>query len=87
MKKKYAARIQLFVGAFVLAVIGGQAIADEVIPDDLIVQGSNCVGVDCVNGEVFNFNTLKLKENNVRVRFQDTSGSSFVPIERLADHN
>lgn len=79
MKKKYAARNQLLVSAFVLAVTGGQAIADEVIRDDLIVQGSKCVGVDCVNGEVFNFNTLKLKENNLRIRFQDTSGSASFP--------
>ena len=26
---------------------------DQVIPDDLIVQGSACVGLDCVNNESF----------------------------------
>ena len=47
--------------------------ADEVIPDDLIVQGSNCVGFDCVNNENFGFDTVRLKENNTRLKFDDTS--------------
>ena len=49
------------------------ASADQVIPDDLIVQGSNCVGLDCVENESFGFDTLRLKENNTRIRFLDTS--------------
>lgn len=52
---------------------GGQAAADQVIPDDLIVQGSECVGLDCVNNENFGFSTLRLKENNLRIEFLDTS--------------
>src|SRR4030095_15025023 len=40
---------------------------DFVIADDLIVQGSACVGLDCVNGEVFNFDTIRTKENNTRI--------------------
>ena len=50
---------------------------DDVIPDDLIVQGSACVGLDCVNGEVFGFDTIRLKENNTRLQFDDTSGAGF----------
>ena len=46
---------------------------DQVIPDDLIVQGSACVGLDCVNNESFGFDTIKLKENNLRIKFEDTS--------------
>ncbi len=46
---------------------------DQVIPDDLIVQASLCVGFDCVNGESFSFDTIRLKENNLRIKFQDTS--------------
>ncbi len=46
---------------------------DDVIPDDLIVQGSACVGLDCVNGEVFGFDTIRVKENNTRIQFDDTS--------------
>jgi hypothetical protein len=47
--------------------------ADQVIPDDLIVQGSLCVGFDCVNNESFSFDTIRLKENNLRIHFDDTS--------------
>lgn len=51
--------------------------ADQVIPDDLIVQGSTCVGFDCVNNESFGFDTIRLKENNLRIHFEDTSVGSF----------
>jgi hypothetical protein len=50
---------------------------DDVIPDDLIVQGSACVGLDCVNGEVFGFDTIRMKENNTRLQFEDTSAAGF----------
>jgi hypothetical protein len=50
---------------------------DDVIPDDLIVQGSACIGLDCVNGESFSFDTIRLKENNTRISFNDTSVGSF----------
>jgi hypothetical protein len=51
--------------------------ADQVIPDDLIVQGSLCVGFDCVNNESFGFDTIRLKENNTRIKFEDTSTGTF----------
>jgi hypothetical protein len=50
---------------------------DQVIADDLIVQGSECVGFDCVNGEAFGFDTIRLKENNLRILFMDTSAAGF----------
>ena len=40
------------------------SLADQVILDDLVVDGSICVGQDCVNGESFGFDTIRLKENN-----------------------
>ncbi|HXQ34965.1 MAG TPA: tail fiber domain-containing protein, partial [Anaerolineales bacterium] len=49
---------------------------DQVIPDDLIVQGSVCAGLDCVNNENFGFDTIRLKENNTRIQFDDTSASA-----------
>ena len=52
---------------------------DQVILDDLIVDGSICVGMDCVNGESFGFDTIRMKENNLRIRFQDTSNSASFP--------
>jgi hypothetical protein len=36
-------------------------------------MGSNCVGLDCVNNETFGFDTLRFKENNTRLKFDDTS--------------
>ncbi|HEY0662635.1 MAG TPA: hypothetical protein VGD21_15095 [Lysobacter sp.] len=53
--------------------------ADQVIPDDLIVQGSACVGLDCVNNESFGFDTLRFKENNTRIKFEDTSAQAGFP--------
>jgi hypothetical protein len=55
------------------------AMPDFVIADDLIVQGSACVGLDCVNGEVFGFDTIRLKENNTRIQFDDTSTAAGFP--------
>jgi len=52
-------------------------VKDQVIPDDLIVQGSACVGFDCVNNESFGFDTIRLKENSTRIKFEDTSTGSF----------
>jgi len=52
---------------------------DQVIADDLIVQGSACVGLDCVNNESFGFDTIRLKENNLRIKFEDTSTAAGFP--------
>lgn len=52
---------------------------DQVIPDDLIVQSSLCVGFDCVNNESFGFDTIRLKENNTRLKFEDTSTGAGFP--------
>jgi hypothetical protein len=49
---------------------------DFVIADDLIVQGSACVGLDCVDGENFGFDTIRVKENNTRIQYDDTSTSA-----------
>jgi Chaperone of endosialidase len=53
------------------------SVEDQVIADDLIVQGSACVGFDCVNNESFGFDTIRLKENSTRIKFEDTSVGSF----------
>ncbi|HEX8619752.1 MAG TPA: hypothetical protein VF911_19375 [Thermoanaerobaculia bacterium] len=58
---------------------GDVAVQDQVIPDDLIVQASTCTGFDCVDGESFGFDTLRLKENNLRIHFDDTSASAGFP--------
>jgi hypothetical protein len=61
------------------AVAPGLPVKDQVIADDLIVQGSACVGLDCVVNESFGFDTLRLKENNTRIKFEDTSTGTGFP--------
>jgi hypothetical protein len=46
---------------------------DDVVADDQIVQGSECVGLSCVDGENFGFDVLRLKEFNVRIHMEDVS--------------
>ncbi|MEO2167220.1 MAG: hypothetical protein ABGY42_03700, partial [bacterium] len=58
------------------SLLASPARADQVILDDLIVDGSTCVGMDCVNGEEFDFDTIRLKENNLRISFIDTSSTA-----------
>ena len=58
---------------------GGPLNKDQLINDDLIVTQSACIGQDCVNGESFGFDTIRLKENNLRIKFQDTSNSASFP--------
>jgi len=53
--------------------VAGAALADVVVADDQIVQGSRCIGFDCVNGEIFPADMIRLKENNTRIKFEDTS--------------
>jgi len=62
-----------------LSFLACQSTADQVFTDEVIIVASLCVGVDCVNGENFNFDTIRLKENNLRIKFQDTSSSSSFP--------
>jgi hypothetical protein len=52
---------------------------DQVIYDDLIVDGSLCVGNDCYSGLAFGFDTIVLMENNLRIYFDDTSNTSSFP--------
>ena len=59
--------------------VAPDAPADQTINDDLIVTFSQCLGSDCVNGENFSFDTLRLKENNLRIHFWDTSNSASFP--------
>jgi hypothetical protein len=57
--------------------------SDEVILDNLIINGTNnasvCVGNECIDGEVFGPDTVKLKTNDPTIKFEDTSSSSSFP--------
>lgn len=65
-----------FAGGMLFA---GSASADIQHLDDVIITFSLCVGNDCVNGENFGFDTIRLKENNLRIHFNDTSNSGSFP--------
>jgi hypothetical protein len=47
--------------------------------DDVIITGSLCVGFDCQDGENFGFDTIILKEHNLRILFNDTSYTASYP--------
>ncbi|MEO1086520.1 MAG: hypothetical protein AAFY88_19990, partial [Acidobacteriota bacterium] len=58
---------------------GGRDLAtkDIVQNDDVIVDGSLCVGFNCIDGENFGFDVVRLDEMNLRVHFDDTSEGVF----------
>lgn len=60
-----------------LGVFALPAAADEVVPEDLIVQGSLCVGTTCVDGETFLADLLRLRAENIHIYFADESGPGF----------
>lgn len=68
-----SSHLRFVLAAALLLALPASASADQVIPDDLIVQGHTCVGLDCVNNEDFGLEDLKLKHDNVRMLFEDTS--------------
>ncbi|MEM9291516.1 MAG: tail fiber domain-containing protein [Acidobacteriota bacterium] len=50
---------------------------EQIIIGDLIVYNSMCVGSDCEDPESYGFDTIRLKENNLRIHFEDTSQNAF----------
>ncbi|HSS48374.1 MAG TPA: tail fiber domain-containing protein, partial [Thermoanaerobaculia bacterium] len=56
---------------------------DSVVSDDLVVQGTACIGPDCVNGDPDATNTLKLKSRLPRILFDDPF-SGFFPARDWA---
>ena len=70
----------LFFSATVIAQMDADVpIDDQVFLDDVIIEGSLCVGFDCTNGMSFGSDTQILKENNLRIFFDDTSTSASFP--------
>lgn len=55
------------------------AAGDYRLNDDLIIEGSLCVGVDCFANISFNSDTIILRENNLRILFDDTSTAANFP--------
>jgi hypothetical protein len=66
--------------AAALLLASASARADQLIAEDLVVQGQgDCIGFDCVAGEVFPFGSVRMKENNLRIGFADTSDPLLAP--------
>ncbi|MEM8964678.1 MAG: hypothetical protein AAGD38_24550, partial [Acidobacteriota bacterium] len=66
-------------GTFAARSIDPDVATRQVIQNDLIVWNSACVGFDCENPESFGFDTFRLKENNLRIHFDDTSTAGSYP--------
>ena len=56
--------------------------ADQIRADDMVVQGNLCIGTDCVNDEDFSSGVLKLKENNLRIRWHDSTATAGGPVRQ-----
>lgn len=69
------ARFLLLALAVASGVYSASTSADQVKTENMVVQGSACIGMDCVNGEDFTNTTLRLKENNLRVSFFATGAT------------
>ena len=75
MKSTILATLQ----GLILLISSSSSYSDQVILDDLIVDGSLCVGSGCTDNEAFDFDTVIYKSDDPVVRFQDTSSSSAFP--------
>jgi hypothetical protein len=51
----------------------------HLIAEDLYVTGSIGLGTDIIDGESFGFNTILMRENNLRIMFEDNSASASFP--------
>lgn len=63
---------------------GDTPVLQDVILGDLTVRDSLCVGFDCLDVESFGADTVRLKENNLRIHFEDTSNSGSFPANDWA---
>lgn len=64
--------------SFGMLAVGAQA--DQVINDDIIVNGgSACIGVNCVEDMVFGFSTVVIDNPDGSILFTDTSSSANFP--------
>jgi hypothetical protein len=50
-------------------------VVETLFTDDVAAKGGVCAGFDCTGTETYGFATAKLKANNTRLKFEDTSTS------------
>jgi hypothetical protein len=63
----------------IIGLTGSMAAAATIHTGNNSHAGSLCVGFDCVASESFGSDTLRLKENNLRLHFDDTSSAASFP--------
>jgi hypothetical protein len=63
--------------SFATAVIMALPALGGAASQNLVVDGSLCVGFDCPASPSFGADTIRLQENNLRIHFEDTSVGSF----------
>lgn len=56
-----------------------QDLSKQLISEDLFVAGKLGIGTDMTDGTVFGFSTMILKENNIRILFDDSSTTGTFP--------
>ena len=65
--------------SLLIALLHSTSYADQVFNEDVIVNGSMCVGSECESVEAFDFDTFRFKSDDPQVSFQDTSSSASFP--------
>ena len=75
MKKSlFASRAAFFAATSLVGLMASPALAQN-----LVVDGSLCVGLDCPASPSFGSDTIRMQENNTRIHFDDTSASGSFP--------
>jgi len=69
----------LTTGFVSILLLSGASFADEVINDDLIIDGSLCAGTSCADGEEFELDTIRIKASDPLIKLEDTSTSAAFP--------
>jgi len=65
-------KTRVFLMAAVFGLAATTAQAQNVISSNTTIHNSLCVGFDCANSESYGSDTIRLKENNLRIHFDDS---------------
>ncbi|MCP4203444.1 MAG: hypothetical protein GY769_16120 [bacterium] len=65
--------------ATVLFAVAPPATANEIFDENVVCQQSLCVGWGCEDHPAFGYDTILLKEDTLRIKFEDTSTTSAYP--------
>ena len=66
-------------GAIGLLLLSAPVYSQNVINSNTTIYSSACVGFDCLATESYGSDTIRLKENNLRIHFDDTSAAAGFP--------